>query len=134
MDLRMSEMRKVTLLFLEGDPHHYLIPADQVDRFVEASKRLHWKPGRNPHSGLETSKIWRIAVSELECRGPYWWTVPDLQENGDPAGAQIIDEGRSRVVWSDEEYLARCEAEEAESEARHWREREQAAREQQASA
>jgi hypothetical protein len=99
-----------------------------VGTFVEASKRLHWKPGKNPHNGANTAKIHRITVAELGARGPYWWTVPSLHANGDPAGARIIDGVIELTIWQDDEYYARCEAEEAESVARHWRAREEAAR------
>lgn len=128
--MQIDDVRKVTLEFVKGPSSSHLIPADEVDRFVEASKRLHWKPGINPHvrdRDNRASKIWRISVAKLELRGPFWWTVPDLQNNGDPAGARIIDAGVGKTVFVDEAYVARCRAEEAEAEARHWRKRVRAA-------
>lgn len=124
----ISDVRKVTLYYIGRSPAFYLIAAAQVDTFVEASKRLHWKPGKNPHNGEEAAKVWKITVAELEARGPYWWSVPDLQNNGDPNGAQIIDGGTERTAFVDEEYIARCNAEEAEAEAEFYREQERAAR------
>lgn len=127
-DIQLSDVRKVTLYYIGTTPSSFLIPAAEVDRFVDASKRLHWKPGRNPHNGCEASKVYQITVGTMEARGPFWWTTPDLQNNGDPAGARIIDVGTERTVWVDDEYIARCEAEQAESEARHWRAKERKAR------
>lgn len=126
--LRLSEIHKVTLHFLDGPPTSYLIPAGDVDKFVVASKRLHWRPGRNPHSKTETSKVWQITVGEMKLRGPFWWTVPDLMENDDPAGAHIIDVGNERIVFVDREITARWQAEQAEEEATHYREKERQAR------
>jgi hypothetical protein len=128
-DLRLSEICRVTLNFIDSKPTSYLIPAAEVERFVEASKRLHWRPGRNPHNGVHAALIWQITVAELKLHGPFWWTTPDLQNNGDPAGAHTIDGYLDKVVWEDREYIARCEAEQAEAEAAHWREEERKARE-----
>ena len=123
----LSDVRKVTLHYIGSTPASYLVPADQVDRFVEASKRLHFRPGKNPHNGEDAAKVWKITVAEMELRGPYWWTVPDLQNNGDPAGAQIIDAGREQTAFVDEATVRRWQAEEAEAEARYYRELEQEA-------
>lgn len=123
--MKLEHLRQVTLDYVGGSASKYLVLASEVDRFVEASKRLHWQPGINPHvtdRDARTSKIWRITVAKLELRGPFWWTVPDLQNNGDPAGAHIIDAGIGKTVFVDKSYIAECRAEEAEAEARHWRE------------
>lgn len=128
-DFPISAVRKVTLCWVESAPTSFLVAESDVDTFVEATRRLHWKPGRNPHNGGECSKIWRITVATMEMRGPFWWTVPDLQNNGDPRGARIIDGGIDRVVWVDEEHSNRLRAEEAEAEAAHYRELERKARE-----
>lgn len=127
-DPKLSEIRRVTLCYQEGAPVSYLVHQSEVDTFVEASKRLHFKPGKNPHNGGETAKVWRITVAKMESLGPFWWTVPDLGRNGDPAGAQIIDGGNERTVFTDEEYVARLHAEEAEQEAAHYRAQERKAR------
>lgn len=119
-DLKLSQIRRVTLHWRDGGPFDaptsYLIPASEVDRFVEASKRLHFKPGKNPHNGGKTKRIWRITVAELELHGPFWWTTPDLMENGDPAGAHTLDSYHEREVWADEETRARWRAEEERAE------------------
>lgn len=126
--MQLSDIRQVTLCFVGSTPTSYLIPAAEVDTFVAAAKRLHWKPGKNPHNGEEAAKVWQITVSKLEQRGPFWWTVPDLQNNGDPRGAHIIDGGVGRVVFQDEELTNRWEAERAEEEAAHYRAKEKQAR------
>lgn len=121
MDFPLSTIRKVTLYWVESMPTSFLVAESDVDTFVEATKRLHWKPGKNPHNGEECSKIWRLTVARMEMRGPFWWTVPDLQNNGDPRGSRIIDGGNEKVVWTDEEYINRQRAEEAEAEAEYYR-------------
>lgn len=124
----LENVRQVTLYYIDGAPTKYLVAADDVDVFVTAAKRLHWRPGKNPHNGAEAAKVYQITVATMGLRGPFWWTAPDLQNNCDPAGARIIDVDKERTVWIDEEYFARCEAEQAEDEARHWRAREAEAR------
>ena len=80
IDPKMSELRKVTLYYREGGaPASYLIRESEVDTFIEASKRLHFRPGKNPHNNEQAAKVWQITVARLEMRGPFWWTVPDLQ-------------------------------------------------------
>lgn len=125
--MKLSDVRQVTLHFVEGAGSTFLVPLAEVGRFVEASKRLHFKPGINPHNGVNTSKIWKITSASLECRGPFWWTVPDLQNNGDPAGARIIDGGVEKTEWIDSETVNRWHAEEAEAEASMYRKKQRAA-------
>jgi hypothetical protein len=122
--MHLSDIRKVTLHYIGSYPESYLIPTAEVPRFVDASKRLHWKPGENPHNGDDAARIWRITVATLGARGPYWWTTPDLQNNDDPAGARIFDIESEQVVFVDEAVVNRWHAEEAEAEAAHYRERE----------
>lgn len=110
MTLLLTDIRQVTLHFVGGSPGKYLVPLSEVGRFVEASKRLHFRPGVNPHNGGETSKIWKITSAALELRGPFWWTVPDLQKNGDPAGARIVDGGREETLFVDHETVNRWHA------------------------
>lgn len=100
-NLLLSDIRKVTLSFYGTEPRSYLIHKDEVDRFVAASKRLHFLPGKNPHNGAETANLWQISVAELEMRGPYWWTTPNLARNDDPAGARIIEGGAQVVAFID---------------------------------
>jgi hypothetical protein len=134
MDFPLSSVRKVTLHWIERMPTSFLVAESDVNTFIEATKRLHWKPGRNPHNNVECSKVWQITVATMELRGPFWWTVPDLQKNDDPRGARIIEGGIDRAVWTDEEYVNRLRAEEAEAEAEHYRELERKAREAKAGA
>jgi hypothetical protein len=117
----LSEVKQVTLHYVGSAAAKYLVLADELDRFVEASKQLHFDPGRNPHNNVEAAKIWRITVADLEFRGPFWWTVPDLQNNDDPRGARIIDGGTERNAFIDLETVNRWHAEEAEQEAEHYR-------------
>lgn len=128
MDFPLSAVRKVTLYWVETAPTSFLVAESDLNTFVEATKRLHWKPGRNPHNNAECSKIWRITVAKMKMRGPFWWTVPDLGNNDDPRGARIIDGGIEKVIWADEEHMNRLRAEEAEAEATHYRELEHKAR------
>lgn len=100
-DPRLSEIRKVELAFHGTSPSSYLVLESEVERFVEACKRLHYKPGVNPHNGAQTAKLWKISVGPLEFNGPYWWTVPSLARNDDPDGARIIDCYGGKVVFID---------------------------------
>lgn len=118
----LDDIRQVTLCFVGGSANTYLVHKDHVDRFVVASKRLHFKPGKNPHNGEGASKIYQITVAALEPGGPFWWSTPDLQNNGDPAGAQIIDARSTEIVWTDSATVNKWRAEEAEAEARYYRE------------
>jgi hypothetical protein len=129
MDFPLSTVRKVTLCWVKSPPTSFLVSESDVATFIEATKRLHWKPGRNPHNGEGCSKVWQITVAKMELRGPFWWTVPNLQNNDDPRGARIIDGGIGKVVWTDQEHVNRLRAEEAEAEAEHYRELERKARE-----
>ncbi len=131
MDAKLSDVRKVSLHWIEGAPTSYFVLSAEVSTFVEASKRLHWRHGINPHvkdRDNTCAKLWRISAAVLEFQGPFWWTVPDLQKNDDPRGARIIGGGKEETLFIDEEYVARCEAEEAEAEARHYRKQEAEAR------
>lgn len=68
---------------------------------VTATKKLHHKPGINPHNKGETAKIGAILSQPLEATGPYWWSTPDLQNNGDPRGAKIWswNSDKEEVLW-----------------------------------
>lgn len=99
-----SDLRVVSLDFHSGSTTEHIVLSAHVDRLVAASKRLHFRPGVNPHNGNETSRIWRIRVSELRANGPYWWATPNLNENGDPAGAFIIQPSIAKTVWQDPDF------------------------------
>lgn len=99
-----SDLRVVTLDFVGGGSSSHIALADQVDTLVDASKRLHFAPGVNPATGEETARIWRIRVSELRAGGPYWWSTPNLGDNGQPSGALIINEGIFSTAWIDEDH------------------------------
>lgn len=127
----LSSIRQVKLYWVVGGgASTYLVLASEIDRFVEATKKLHWLPGINPHvkdRDNSCAKIWRITVAEMAFRGPFWWTVPDLKNNNDPRGARIIDVVSEKIVFNDDEYTARIRAEELEEQAAHFRAQEQAA-------
>lgn len=99
-----ADLRVVTMDYRNGAPTSNIILAEHLDTFVEACKRLHFKPGVNPANGNETARIWRIRVSHLMAHGPYWWSTPNLGQNGQPGGALIISEGIFETVWVDETY------------------------------
>lgn len=97
-----ADLRVVSLDFVQGTPSTHILLAEQVGIFVEASKRLHFNPGVNPATGVETSRIWRIRSSTLMAHGPYWWSTPNLGDNGQPDGALIIRDGLGDTLWIDE--------------------------------
>lgn len=118
-DLKLSDIRKVEVHWVEGRPStSYLIHVDEIDKFVEATKRLHFKPGINPHQtdrkARKCAKIWRIDVQKLVFKEPYWWTTPDLGVSGKMVGARIID-GEivgAEEAFIDQAYVDRINAEE----------------------
>ena len=121
-DILLSDVRQVTLYFVTGPAATHMVLASELDRFIEASKQLHFRPGKNPHNGASAAAIYQIGVAPLKLEGPYWWATPGLGENGDLSGARVIDGYSERTVWRDEVYFARLAAEEAEAEAKHFRE------------
>jgi hypothetical protein len=101
-----TDLRYVRMDFRSGQPTTHIVLADELDVFIEACKRLHYSPGANPASGKETSRIWRLSVAHLMACGPYWWSTPNLGDNGQADGALIINEGIYRTIWRDETYEA----------------------------
>lgn len=110
-DPRLSEIRKVELSFRDSSPSSYLIHVSEVATFVEATKRLHFNPGKNPHNGNETSKVYKITVGKLNFEGPYWWCGPDLGTKPGATGARIIDNYAGEIVFIDEKYVSTWEDE-----------------------
>jgi len=98
-DPRLSELRQVTVAYEDGGHADYIVLADEVDRFIEATRRLHVDPGVNPHNGNPARRAVRISLSHLTMRGPFWWTSPELR-SGAAAGAHVIDADRTDIVFS----------------------------------
>lgn len=99
-----ADLRVVTLDYVEGGAVSHIVLQEHVATLVEASKRLHFAPGVNPATGEATARIWRIRVAELRAGGPYWWSTPNLGNNGQPDGALIINEGIFTTAWIDEDH------------------------------
>lgn len=99
-----SDLRVVAMDFHSGSSTEHMVLAEQLDVFIDACKSLHFKPGINPHNGAETSRIWRLRVSELRASGPYWWAQTRLGTDADGEGAFTISAGISKTVWQDENY------------------------------
>ena len=96
----IADIRKVTVYYFDSSDSH-LVHKDGVEAFIEAQVKLHFEPGVNPHNQKPTKKIWKITASALTWDGPFWWSTPDLMNNGDPAGVKILDGRDERVVWVD---------------------------------
>jgi hypothetical protein len=99
MDPNLSDLRKVTLYFDNGSNASHIVIAGHLDEFIEATKRLHVSPGINPHNNQKTSEVIYITVDSLEMTGPFWWTTPTLNSNGDPAGAMVVGTKGSVVAY-----------------------------------
>lgn len=99
-DPRISEIRKVVLIFEDGHFQDYMIHENEVKRFVEACTKLYYDPGINPHTNGATKKLRRIDVAAFSFMGPFWWSTPDLLENHNPRGARVLDERNRHVVFS----------------------------------
>lgn len=89
----------------------YIVPKEDVDRFVTAQKQLHFEPGKNPHNGNTTAVIYEIKVAPIQAKGPFWWTVPGLQKNNDyDNGATIMaTDYNQKMIWRHPEYQALLE-------------------------
>ena len=110
-------------LYWEGEFEStmHLVPKAHLERFKEATLKLHHDPGVNPHDGGKTARLYQMTASPLQLAGPYWWTTPDLKSHGHPSGATIISTDRSSEnLWlsdkAKEDLRAEAEAE-AEEEA-----------------
>jgi hypothetical protein len=102
--LKASELRIVTLCFYDCSPTTHFVRECDVEKLVQASLKLHYKPGINPYNGVETARLYRILVAPLRIDGPFWWSTPNLENNEDPSGARIIQGGVDSVAWKDPDY------------------------------
>ena len=84
------DLRKVILYFCGGGCSEHIVKTTDLAKFIEASQRLHYEPGINPHNGKVTARLSCIEVSKLVSGGPYWWSTPSLKENGDPDGVEVF--------------------------------------------
>lgn len=86
----------------------FIVPKEDVDRFVTAQKQLHFEPGKNPHNGNTTAVIYEIKSAPIQAKGPFWWTVPGLQKNNDyDNGATIMaTDYEQKLIWRHPEYQA----------------------------
>lgn len=83
----------------------YIVPKCDLQKFVTATLELHSGKCINPHNNGSTSRVVAIYTGELEFSGPYWWSTPGLQENGDPSGSQIWSICDCYTfLWQDENY------------------------------
>jgi hypothetical protein len=100
-DPKISELRIVELWFKDGSPQKHIVHQDDVDKFVEATLKLHFKPGINPHvtdGDNKTSRVSQIWVFPIVNQGGYWWSDPELKSN---TGAHIYDSGLGKIAWID---------------------------------
>jgi len=103
----MADFRQVTLHFRNGDAistSEHLVHKDDVDALVEASKKLHYDPGINPHCGRKTSQIYMISVATPYIAGPYWWSTPGLGKIKDESSGANLINWSGKTVWMSPEY------------------------------
>ena len=112
----ISDFRFVRMEFCGAGDGEYIMHKDHVQRFVEASVKLHHSPGINPANGEQTTPIWRITSAPLHASS-YWWSTPSLEGNGGADGAAIVKGGRSETLFIDRDYIRRIEEDEVLSEA-----------------
>ncbi len=99
-------LRLVELEFVDGSAARHIVSAGETAPLIFASVKLHNYPGINPHNNQQTLGLKRIVIYEIGQSGPFWWSTPDLQNNGDQNGAQILDWKFSHVAWEkDKGYL-----------------------------
>ncbi|MFH1631998.1 MAG: hypothetical protein ABIA47_03210 [bacterium] len=100
----VADLREVALVYEDSDISTYLVHVDHVRRFTDASIKLHYDPGVNPHNGGKAARIKSVAVSVPRFDGPYWWTTPSLdvdEDNMFQNGAMIIS-WTVESTWSPE--------------------------------
>jgi hypothetical protein len=83
----------------DSDNEQHVVSEGSVDRFVEATLQLHFKPGVNPHTNVATKPVQYLTVAALQPMGPFWDTTPGLQENDDPRGAMTWEWATADIVW-----------------------------------
>lgn len=103
MAKKITAISKIERHWVGGESTIDFVPEAEVARYVEACIQLHHTPGINPHTGGEARKIWKIVAHDMDVRGPFWWSTPDLQKNSDPNGARIIDWPLSRELFVDKD-------------------------------
>lgn len=100
----LSDYRQVEVLMLgptgPGATRTQLVHKDHVARFKAAMLELHYAPGVNPHNGGATTPVGEIRVYTLRTTGPYWHTTPGLTDNGNPAGAVLIETDAVVDLWT----------------------------------
>lgn len=85
-DPRLSELRLVEWEYAGGgEARRELVPADEVERLVQAVLALHHDPGLNPHNGEPTAALVRLRVGRPALSEGYWWSGPTLQDEGEKA-------------------------------------------------
>lgn len=89
--MKLSDVRIVRLLWSDDSPAtDYFTTVLDMDKMVEATTKLHFNPGFNPHNNCPTSKIDGIDILMFKEHASFWWTNPDLKnENED--GAKLLE-------------------------------------------
>lgn len=85
----------------DKEPTVHIVSEQELQILIKATVKLHHHPGVNPHiRNARTSQVAKITVQKLEPSGPYWWSTPNLQEDGDPNGATLWSwNTRTETVW-----------------------------------
>ena len=96
--MSVRDLRKVNIYF-EKDMSSYIVSKLNLEKFISATKELHFEPGINPHNKEKTSSARKITVQKLEKTGPYWWSTPGLMDNNDSNGVSIFSWSVERIVW-----------------------------------
>ena len=96
----VNDLRKVNVYF-EKNPSSYIVNKLNLEKFILATKELHFDPGVNPHNKDKgkTAQAKKITVQKLEKTGPYWWSTPGLMHNNDPNGAFIFSWSVEELIW-----------------------------------
>jgi len=93
----VSNLRRVSISYDLGDHSDFMVHADQVDTFVQAQIEIHQPGGRG-----KTARY--ISVWKPHLDGPYWWTVPSLdQRDAIENGALVFDWGDPERIWENPE-------------------------------
>lgn len=94
---------KLTSTQIHRSVSKHMMHKSQVEKFIEASLKLHHSPGINPHiknrfkeSGEldnKTAKLEYITIQKLDLNGrTLWWCMPSLGVKGESKDGAIIND------------------------------------------
>lgn len=104
----MSDLKNLrqVILYFTNDYHTYcphptkhIVMETDVQMLVDASVKLHYMPGINPHNKVDTARLWEITVAKLGAFKTFWWSQPSLGLEKFSPGA-MVSHWEEKSIWS----------------------------------